>query len=709
MSETKKTTCRGCHENCGVIVTIENGKVKKIEGDPNHPKNEGFVCPKGISYKDQIDHTQRIKYPMKRVGERGEGEWERITWNEALDTIANELQKVKEKYGAESIAFGHGDYRGTAKTVWQYFFTALGTPNSFHTDGHYCYQPVQMSDIATYGSFITSETGPDYENSDCIFLWGGNPVMSHPTRAKDIMKGIKKGAQLLVVDPRLTEIASKADLWLQVRPSTDGALALAILNVIINDELYDKEFVEDWCYGFDKLKERVQKFPPKKASEITWVPKEKIIKAARMYSKADPASLHIRQGLQLNVNNVQSIRALSCLLAITGNFDIKGGNIVTSFPEGYKGIRNFRNKYTKGQLLPREVQEKRLGAKEFPLFSGPDGITNRDCFPRYAVDAMITEEPYPIKACVAVNDPITGFEDSKRLKEGLLNLDFFAVSEFYLTPTAELADIVLPAATWLEKDELVENFYHNMVGRRQKCVQIEECKDETEMIYELADRMDIDLPWNSVDEFSNYFLEDMDIDFEELKEMGIIKGDMEYKKYEKEGFNTPTGKVELYSTLYEDYGYDPLPDFEEPPKSPFSEPEVAKDYPYIMISGGRHIAYYHGQGRQVDLLRELCPDPLMEINPKTAEENNIDEGDWVFVKTPDMEDHVEFKAHLTKGIDPRVIHVQSHWWFPEEEDPEHGCWKSNINAIIPSDPPYSEFTGSPQIRGCLCDIEKKVE
>lgn len=475
-----------CHCECGVLVHVVDGRVVKIEGDPDHPQNEGMMCPKGLSYIQVLYHPDRLKYPLKRIGAKGEGKWKRITWNEAYEIIASKIKEIKEKYGSLSIAWGWGDTRGPSVNLWMDWLYSLGSPNVFHSDASYCFQPTLIADISTYGAFITSEVGPDYRNSKCILVWGGNPVASHPTRARDIILALANGAKLIVVDPRFTEMASKADLFLQVRPATDAALALSMLNVIINEELYNHEFVNKWCLGFEKLKKHIQRYTPDWASKITWVPKEDILEAARIFATTKPASLHMRQGVQLNTNNVQTARAVTLILALTGNIDVKGGNLLPLYPKGYIPTREHRNKILP-KILPRRVEEKRFGAREYPLLSGPDSISYHDCLPNAVVKAMLTGKPYPIKALIVVNDPVMALENSLEVRQALMNLELFVVIDLFMTPTAELADLVLPAASWVERDEIVDNFYPNFISIRQKAIEpVGECKDEKEIVIELA-------------------------------------------------------------------------------------------------------------------------------------------------------------------------------------------------------------------------------
>jgi anaerobic selenocysteine-containing dehydrogenase len=281
-----------------------------------------------------------------------------------------------------------------------------------------------------------------------------------------------------------------------------------------------------------------------------------------------------------------------------------------------------------------------------------------------------------------------------------------------MTPTAVLADYVLPATTWLERDECCDEQYMNCIAARQKVVDpVGESRDDVQMVIDLVKRIPWAnrefIPWDSAAEFNDFRVRGMGMTFDEFKEKGYVFAKPEYKQYEREGFNTPTGKVELYSTIFEKAGHPPLPFYREPPESPVSTPELLETYPYILITGGRTIEYYHSSGRQIASLRKRMPDPLIEIHPETAEREGIVAGDWVWVETPQIQgERVRFRAKLTANLDPRMVHAQHGWWFPENPDPDRGLFESNIAVVLSDDPPREEICGSVATRGTLCRIYK---
>ena len=531
--------------------------------------------------------------------------------------------------------------------------------------------------------------------------------MTHPTQGRDVMIGKMNGAKLVVIDPRFTEIASKADIFLQVRPGTDDALALSMLNVIINEKLYDKEFVNKWCVGFDQLKERVQGYTPNWASKITWITEKEIIQTARLFATSKHAAIHTRMGVCMSTNTIQTIRAISVLAALCGNLDVKGGNLIPNRPKGFKTRAEI---VWKELTLPPDLENRRIGAHEFPLLCSSESLGGNFSHPPSVIHAMMSGKPYPIKALWVLNDLLVCLEGAKETKEALANVDFIVGSDFFMTSTMELCDIILPPCTYLEREEVVESICtNNVIGARQKVIQpLYETRDEKEIDLEIAKRMGLKFPphWQTLKDFNDYRVKGMGIHFEDLKEKGYMAGPVHYKKYEETGFPTPSGKVELYSSILEKYGYDPLPYYQENPETPVSTPDLAKEYPLILITGGRHVVYYHSLGRQIPWLREIMPDPNLEIHPETASQLGIKEGDWVWIEAPRGRGRIKMRAELTEAVHPEVVHAPSHWWFPEMKESHHGAWESNINAILSNDPPYDPICGATPLRGNLCKVYK---
>ncbi|MGB9858654.1 MAG: molybdopterin-dependent oxidoreductase, partial [Moorellaceae bacterium] len=677
----------------------------KVEGDPDHPISQGRLCIRCLTLPEYVHHPQRVIYPMKRIGARGENKWQRISWDEAYDLIEKKTKEIKEKYGPESIVV----FGGTGREACTYYpalaYRVFGTPNVCYShSGYSCYGPriavtsfvlgAPYPEIDFAGQFPDRYHNPEWRPPECIIIWGKDPLKSNPDGlfGHAIVDMMKMGTKLIVVDPRLTWLASRAEHWLQLRPGTDTALALGMLHVIINEGLYDEEFVEKWCHGFEELKERVQEYPPERVAEITWVPKEKIVEAARFFAQSKPASICWGLATDQKVNGVQQAHAIIALLAITGNIDVPGGVIVGGTLGTVGGLGWGWDE------LPQELQEKIIGLKEYPAYVQVWHFAQADL----TLDAMETGKPYPIKmAFFQSSNPIAGtcHADPQRWYRALKELEFVVVSDVFMNPTAvAFADVFLPLSTFAEHDGVVATHYGAagiMVGAINKALQVGECKSDAEILLELGKRLNPDLwPWDNVEEMlTDVKLKPaLGITFQELRERGVVNPPCEYRKYEKgklrpdgkPGFLTPTGKVELYSTVFEEYGEDPLPYYEEPPYSPYSTPELAREYPFILTTGARMWGMFHSEHRQIRTIREIHSDPIVELHPETAAQLGIKDGDWVYIEN--MFGKCKQKAKLTVGIHPKVVHAQHGWWFPEkaaEEPSLFGVWESNINQLVP--------------------------
>lgn len=693
-----RSHCRMCHGGCGVLVFLKEGVVRKILGDPQCPINHGTLCSKGIASTRLLYHPDRLLYPLRRVGPKGSGRWERISWDQALDIIAERILHYRASHGAESIVLGYGTGRENEAVIYR-FANLLGTPNVL-TAGHFCYGPRVATSIITCGSIPVA----DYDNHPaCIMVWGNNLVISNPDEYKGerFSAALDAGASLIAVDPRLTRIAARANIWLRPRPGTDTALALGMANVIVNEGMYDKEFVEHHVHGWEQFVEMVEAYSPRRVEEITWVGKDEIREAARLFAMSKPAVIQWGVAIEQQNTSADTNRALLALLGITGNIDVPGGQVLFSPPR----IRTV-GQFGAHRMLPEEQRAKRLGGDRFRLASN-FAIIN----PRCVWDAILDERPYPVKMLFFISsNPLLTRANASQVRQALEKVDFMAVADFFMTPTAELADVVLPAATWLEMD-YVGDFWkrHGYIVARRKVVQVGECRSDQELLNDLAHRVGQgEHWWESFEQALDWILEPMGITWQEFKTRGEdIRGQVRYRKYESQGFSTPTGKFELYSTLLEKWGHDPLPQFREPPESPVSTPEIYRDYPYILITGRRLPGFFHTENRQIRPLRDLHPDPILEIHPEAASREGIQEGDTVVVESP--RGQARFRARLFEGMDPRIVSAEHAWWFPEEPDPAHGWAQSNINMLTSNEYDSCDpAMGATPVRTLLCRIRPEA-
>ena len=722
----------GCHEGCGVLLYVKDGKLMKVEGDPDFPFNQGRLCPRCLALPQVVYNPNRLKYPMERVGERGEGRWKRITWEEAYDIIAKKFNEIKQKYGPESVIFCRGTGRDIATYINRLAYS-FGSPNIVTfgpLNGNACYAPKLRTADAIIGNLVVADcsqnfpdryNNPNWKVPQCIIVWGNNPIVSSSDGFLGpwIVECMKRGSKLIVIDPRRTWLATRAKIWMQIRPGTDAALALSMLNVIINEKLYDEEFVERWTYGFEELKKHVQEYPPEKVAEITWIPMETIVEAARMYAASKPAAIQWGVALDQQKECIPTLHAIVALWAITGNLDVPGGNIIRPWLFGLNQLKG--GGFEKGgfENLPEDQKRKRIGSKKYSLFEG-----SPMCPGEPVIDQISTGIPYPIKAAwiQTTNTFVTGAADPRMVYEAFKKLDFVVVVDLFMTPTAiAFADILLPAATFPERDGIAVTGGNawTYIGTINKAIEpIGDCKSDMEINLELGKRLNSEVwPWKDVHEMFNAAIKPTGLTFEELREMGWIYETFEYKKYEKgllrpdgkAGFDTPTGKVELSSTIFEEAGLDSLPYFEEPPESPVNTPEIAKEYPLILTTGARSWASFHSEHRQIPLMRQMHPDPITEIHPETAKKLGIKDGDWVYIEN--KYGRCKQKTKLTFEIHPNVIHAEHGWWFPEKPGPEpdlYGAWESNINLLLPSGWTGKSGFGYP-FKAQMCRVYKAEE
>jgi len=690
--EVVKSTCALCLALCGVLIHMEDGKPVKIVGDPDSPVNRGALCIKARRSFERLFHPDRLKYPLKRSGERGEGKWQRITWDEALDTIADKFLSAKEKYGPESIWIHMGNGKHMDWYV-ERLGNAFGVPNvSWY--GQVCWGPRLLGANFTNG-FLPL---PDYEYPPaCLVIWGCNMEETRIVDAMNTREAVKRGSKLIVIDPREIQYVKEAILWLKVRPGSDLALALGMINVIINEGLYDKDFVVNWTVGFDQLKRHVQDYSAEKVEEITWVPAEKIKEAARLYATTKPAAIQWGNALDHGINAFQSCRAVSILRAITGNLCVPGGELKW---RKVPVMERFDPAVGLGHLMPPEVAAKRLWWQ-------PEGrsLVNFTT-PSLVVKAILENKPYHIAAGYihGANLLLTS-PNAQEVYKALMKIDFFAASDLFMTPTAALADIVLPAASYLEYDFVDTPPYYPIAAVQQKVAQIEESWPDHKIMNELAKKLGIgEHFWKDENEALDTMLAPSGMTFEEFKKVGIIPGVKEYRQYKTEGFPTSSGKVELYSQQLGKLGKNPLPVYYEPANTPQGTPELAKEYP-LLFTVWKPECYRHSDYRNISSLRAVHPEPVVEIHSETARKLGIKEGDWVHIET--KLGRIKQRASLTSAIDPRVVIADYGWWFPEKGISElYGWQESNINVLIDDEPPYGYELGTPNLRGIRCKVYK---
>ena len=684
-----KTHCaRMDHGGCALLVGVQDNAIVKVKGDPDGFLNKGYVCPKGLASPDRLTHPDRLKYPLKRVGDRGAGQWERISWPEAIGTIRDHFLKIKEQYGAKGVAFCQGMPKGMEHFVLIRLANMFGSPNVVSVQD-VCHAPREVTGLHTCGFYPVMDS---HYKSKVVVLWGSNLTSTNEEGeiCSGLLEQIRRGTELIVVDPRQTELGKKAKLWLQLKPGTDNALALAMLNVIIEEQLFDKQFVEDWTYGFEELTRHVKDYSPEKMSEITWVAPDLIREAARFYARSRPAAIQWGNAIEQNVNTFDTARALVSLMAICGNLDVPGGNIHANEPRILP-----LGKFVRADLFPSKRKEM-IHAHYHTI---PKLMTVPPVFLRKAI---LEEIPYPVKgAYVQCSNPLLAYADSHMTFNALNKLDFLVVADIFMTPTAALADLVLPVATHFEFNDIGHyGLGHGYILARPKVVDPpEECWPDIKILNALGRAMTPEEYWfDDHEELLEAILKPSDLRYSQFVELGYLKGEVKFKKYESAGFKTPTSKVELCLSTSEKFGLRPLPEYVQPPGD---DPE----YPLVLTSA-KNPYYMHSSYRWVESLRKKSPEPLAEIHPETASRLGIREGDRVIIAT--KQGQITQTAHVTESVHPDVINASYGWWFPEEDITSQDNWtKSNLNILTSVDQLGKEF-GTPNLKGIGCSIKPAV-
>lgn len=790
-----RSYCVQCQSLCPIVCHVENGRLVKIRPDHDHPHYTP-LCPKGVAGVELVYNGQRVRYPIKRRRPKGDPDpgWERISWDEAMEIIARRLNEIREEHGAHSVVFnrpGPGGSPAQEYADWVIRLAhAFGSPNTLAT-GHVCQWHRDTGSKYTYGE--EAVPAADYENTALLLIWGHNPHTSVRCNVRDIHLAKKKGAKLVVVDPRRTQTAQEADLWLQVRPGTDGALILGLIHLLIKEKLYDESFVKGWTNApflvrrdtgnllmpkeigiesanrgyvvwdkkmkgpvgylpdlvgyerdvdpeikgtftvmlsngkqvdarpvFEELRDLVAPYGPEYVETVTGVPSREISEFATYLGNIKPASYYSYNGIEQHTNAMQTNRALCILYALTGSLDQPGGNVF--FPS----MPASRQKDSK--LLPPEIHQKRLGYEKRPL--GPAGIPNSSAQAYEVFDSLLTGRPYRVKALVAFGGNIlTANSHSLIGRQALTQLDFYVQADLSMTPSAELADIVLPASTFYESFHVRLGFPNLLSSRRwvqyrPRVISPQfESRSDMEIIFDLACRLGLgDRFWNgNIEEAFNSKLKPLGLNLEELKRSpGGCSVDLpaEYGKYGKKdpgngiprGFKTPSKRIEIYSQLFKDHGYDPLPVYKEPSISPVSRQDLSKEYPLILTCS-KLLQFCHGQHRSLPSLRKAVPHPFAEINPETARKLDVTDGEWVSVETP--QGKIKVKAKWTEEIGPDVVCIQHGWWqsCPELDLPGYDPFSSDgANANLLYSTRYiDEISGSVPYKAYLCKVSKLDE
>ncbi len=687
ITNTVRTSCRLCYNGCGMLVRMRDGRPESVVGDPDHPVSKGKLCPRGRAALELLDHPDRLRHPLRRTGPRGRGPWERITWDEALEAIVQGLTEVSHRLGPQAVIFMRGGSKGTSDDMLTRLAHVFGTPN-VSTTSAICYTSSNLASRHTYGFMAY----PDMAHPPrCIVQWGFNPRVTHPPLYHEMRSALAAGARHVVVDSLAAP--DGADVLLRPRPGSDAALALGMARAILDEDLQDHDFVRRWTVGLDRLRAHLKDYPPERVQELTWVPAQDIRKAARLYATQRPGCILWGNALEAGPNNYQSCRAICILRALTGNLGAPGSDVRWS---DLGELRRRDPALTRPDLLPEGMAARRIGAHAGLL---PDfGHVPH----HLAAKAMLEDDPYPVRAAyLQGGNLLCTSADSARMEQALTSLDFLAATDHFMTPTTALADIVLPAATFLEEDGVEQPWHWPAAFVHRRVADPGQTRGEGRICNDLMRRFHNGRhAFESMDRFFDFYLEPSGLDFEAMREQSVLYGPARPLAHESEGFPTPSGKVELYSATLAERGFEPMPVYVEP------EPP-GQDFPLILTSRKSPL-FYHSCGRQIPSLRRGGPEPVMRLNPDTARALGLAEGDMARIVTP--RGAVVQRLRLDPDLNRKLVTAEHGWWFPEQgPDPEGEdafAWRrSNLNLLLDAAAPCGRELGSPSLRGFPCRVE----
>ncbi len=673
--EMKRTFCQICKCNCGIIAEVKNGRILRIEGDRENPNSRGKLCVKGMNSLEILYHSERLKKPLLNTGERGDPQWEEIPWDLALGIMKSKLEALKAKYGPESTVFLLGTTSRILDTsLVRRFANLYGTPNVTET-WSICVGPKVLGYLATFGH--PRYPICEFSHSRFIVLWGTNPLVSYMHRyhavVEDILRAkMENGAPIVVIDPRKSETATIANYHLPIKPNTDFYLAMGMVQYLIDNDLYDHDFVTRYTTGFDELRASLGGYDLEAVAKKTDLPIRLIREVTERLAQSKPASIDRREGILHTVNGLQTARAIAILMALTGNVDIQGG-LVFNPP-----IR--LNDITLKEKLP-EVK-KAFWAERYPLALDCSG---------YLVEAILSEQPYPIKSLVALEvNPLLTLPNTKKVIEAMKKLEFVAVHDPFLTETCRFADLVLPATTFYEKAEIDIGLLKRtrwLRTRRRVIEPLYDSKSETELMMELGDKMGYRNSFNfsSEDDILRSLLKGSEGEPYALEELekGVCLEQMKPGYLRDRGFNTPSGKIELLPSILRPFGAS-IP-------KPIQGPAESGDYPFLLVTGAKVPSYYHSQFRNVESLTKLCPSPFAEVGAGIAQKAGVSEGDIIRISTP--AGALEITARIREEMHPFTVSIP------------HGWTDHNANILI-DDLFVEPLSGAPMYRGIPCQVTK---
>lgn len=647
----KTGTCGMCQGGCQVRMTIEDGKIVKMEPDKGSPK--GRLCARGALAPKILYGEERLKKPLIRTGERGEGKFREASWEEAFDLAARLLRETIEEYGGKSLAsyYGRG-VLGTPVTRMgantkneESFLRRLGSPNDMNCGSICNTASSTITPITTLG-VGTRQMVQEIENSDYIIAWGKNSTTDDGPQVmlRRISEAKKRGAKLIVIDPRETGLGEQADWWIPITPGTDGALALAMLKLIVDSERYDRKFVENYTKGFDEFHSYLNTLEIEQLSLWCGISKEDIEKLTDIFCSTTKVSLVAYTGLEYQLSAIQNNRAIYVLWAITGKLDVPGGI--------YLDVKNPKT------IMLREMPEKEnmpVGAEEYPVFYKFSGNGQFSCVPK----AILKGEPYPIRGLLVIGgSPVLSFPDSQTWRAAYKQLKCLLVMDRYLTEDARYADVVFPSCTLFECPKAVPGT-DGMTIQEPVITPVGDAKNDVLILAGIAQKLGIADGYPQNEEELRQWLLQGAAPFADDFGVREEKSEKHYRKYEtgelradgKPGFPTPSGKLEICSSYLEENGFTPYPEYNDIRSiEEMNRPE----YPFLLTTGARSNHRMGVFGANIPGIVAIEPYPLADLNEEDAQQLGIEDGEMVRISTPFGSG--EYKVRIC-GMAKHAVHI----------------------------------------------------
>ncbi len=630
------TVCEMCVWRCGLRAKVRDGVVVKLEGNPDHPHSRGKLCPKGNAGIMALYDPDRLKTPMMRVGERGEGTFRKASWDEALDYVAEGMKKIKEKYGPQAMVMS--STHNLAQLQFENLMQAYGTPN-YGTQRSLCFNAMVMGFTMTYG---TSDVGGDYANTRYIIYNGRNLLDGIAnSETQDLIAAIQRGARVVVLDPRFTKTASKAYRWFPVRPGGDLAFFMALNHVILREGWYDVDFVEKHTSGFDILVEELEKCTPRWAEEKCDIPAEQIFEVAREFAEAAPrAFAHPNWRASNTLNSFQTERAIAILNALVGNWKQPGGLL----PSGGEGGGLQLGCYAQPPY-PRTAAMRLDGVPlKYPLVPLKLGVFQE------LRDAVLRGKPYPAKGWLIFRqNPLMSLSDRARTLEAFRKLDLIVTIDILPNDTAYYSDVILPESTYLERYDPLSVVGNKVFLRQPVVPPLYDTKSALEIFKLLGERLGLYdfFQYRDEEDYIKTQLKTVRISLDRLKQNGYYEEAVHEAAADREAemvFQTPGGKIELASKTLEQVGFDAVPKWRELPR-----PDKGKFY----LLTGKVAQMTQSSTQNNQWLSKHIPENTIWIHPRAAAVRGIKDGDMVFVES--RIGRIQLKAKVTEGIRPDCV------------------------------------------------------